>query len=253
MPHCDEPKLAPEEPTLEWELHLWRRGYRYIAGLDEVGRGAWAGPVFAAAVVFPAECPDLDAALAGVRDSKQLSAAQRVRLVKPIRALALGVGVGHASYEDVDRFGIVRASFMAMRAALDSLGLYPDYLLIDAFKLPDTPIPQEGIIKGDCRCLSIAAASIIAKVARDRVLDELDGQYPGYGFAHNKGYGTAGHRQALGQLGLCPIHRKSWRPARELLGSAVDDSGAPLCDCPDRAAGAAAIPYDGQDDADAGD
>jgi ribonuclease HII len=241
MSQCDEPKPIPDEPTLEWELNLWRQGYRLVAGLDEVGRGAWAGPVYAAAVVFPPDRPDLETDLAGVRDSKQLTAAQRTRLVEPIRASALAVGVGHASCEDVDRFGIVRASFMAMRAALDSLDLRPDYLLIDAFRLPDTLVPQQGIIKGDCCSLSIAAASIVAKVTRDRVLDELDGQYPGYGFAHNKGYGTAAHREALAELGLCSIHRKSWRPARALLDEeapfceCVNDTDAPAvpCDCPD--------------------
>ncbi len=243
MSHCEEPKPIPDEPTLEWELNLWRQGYHFVAGLDEVGRGAWAGPVYAAAVVFPHDCPELETALAGVRDSKQLTAAQRTRLVEPIQASALAVGIGQASCEDVDRFGVAQASFMAMRAALDSLELCPDYLLIDAFRLPDTFLPQQGIIKGDCCSLSIAAASIVAKVARDRVLDDLDGQYPGYGFAHNKGYGTPEHRQALTELGLCPIHRKSWRPARALcdegalqapLCESLDHTDAPAlpCDCP---------------------
>jgi ribonuclease HII len=213
MSKCDEPKLTAEPPTLEWEMELWRRGYRAVAGLDEVGRGAWAGPVFAAAVVLPCDCPGLETVLTGVRDSKQLSAGQRSRLVDRIHRAALGVGLGQASCGDVDGFGIVRATFIAMRAALDGLGLSPDYLLIDAFKLPDTILPQQGIIKGDCRSLSIAAASIIAKVARDRLLDELDGCYPGYGFTHNKGYGTAGHREAIARLGLCALHRRTWRPA----------------------------------------
>jgi ribonuclease HII len=210
-------------PTLEREVELWRQGHILIAGIDEVGRGAWAGPVYAAAVILDCGLDNLASCLCDVRDSKMLSHRHRCELVEPIRRHARAVGIGRASHEDVDRHGIVAASFAAMRSALDDLALRPDYLLLDAFRLPGVDIPQTAIVKGDALCLSIAAASIVAKVARDALLDQLDGQYPGYGFAHNKGYGTAEHRQAIDRLGLCPIHRKSWRPAQLVLDLHLDE------------------------------
>jgi ribonuclease HII len=205
-------------PTLDEERELWQNGYRFVAGLDEVGRGAWAGPVFAAAVILPCSSPDVEVHLSRVRDSKQLSPQQRNNLVAPISEMAVAVSLAQVSCEDVDRLGIVGATRLAMRVAIDGLPLRPDYLLIDALQLPQVLLPQKAIIKGDALCLSISAASIIAKVARDRLLVELDSQYPGYGFAHHKGYGTPEHRRALERLGLCPIHRRSYRPVRDLLG-----------------------------------
>lgn len=218
MPEAD--KLTP---TLEFENGLWNQGYQLIAGIDEVGRGAWAGPVFAAAVVLPCRPEAVETCLCDVRDSKMLSHRGRCSLIEPIRRNAIAVGIGQASHDDVDRFGIVKATFAAMRAALDELTVRPEYLLLDAFRLPDIDLPQQAIVKGDAQCLSIAAASIIAKVARDALLDDLDLAYPGYGFSHNKGYGTAEHRRAIETLGLCAIHRKSWRPAQGTLDLHLDE------------------------------
>lgn len=203
-------------PTLDRENHLWRSGYRLVAGLDEVGRGAWAGPVFAAAVILPDDLRPLEGQLGEVRDSKQLSPQKRSRLAGCIIEVALAVSVGQASHQDVDRFGVVAATRLAMQAALADLTLRPDFLLIDAVQLPQVSVPQQHIIKGDATCLSIAAASIIAKVARDDLCVELDRRHPGYGFANHKGYGTVGHRNALAQLGPSAIHRRSYRPVREL-------------------------------------
>ena len=206
--------MIQPSPTLNNEIRLWSEGYRAIAGLDEVGRGAWAGPVFAAAVVLPAGVPELDSRLAGVRDSKLLSPRQRVRLVETIRSVAIAVGIGQASHEEVDRLGVVGATRRAMCLAISGLRVPPEYLLIDALQLRQVDLPQLAIIKGDMLCLSIAAASIVAKVARDELCLELDRDYPGYGFAQHKGYGTALHRQCLAELGPAPIHRRSYEPVR---------------------------------------
>lgn len=203
-------------PTLDKEKHLWLSGYRLVAGLDEVGRGAWAGPVFAAAVILPDDLPDLEERLSEVRDSKQLPPQKRSRLVGCVFGAALSVGVGQSSHDDVDRLGVVAATRLAMQAALADLRFRPDFLLIDAVQLPQVSLPQQHIVKGDATCLSIAAASIVAKVARDGLCVELDRRYPGYGFANHKGYGTVRHREALAQLGPSPIHRRSYRPVREL-------------------------------------
>lgn len=209
--------ITDQIPTLDTERLLWAEGYRLVVGLDEVGRGAWAGPVFAAAVIFPVGTVETDSCLCQVRDSKQLSHERRCELAGPIAEMAVAAGLGQVSHEEVDRVGIVAATRLAMMAALENLGVCPDYLLIDAMQLPLVSLPQQGIIKGDTICLSIAAASIVAKVARDRLCEDLDRQYPGYGFACHKGYGTAQHRQAIAALGVSPIHRLSYRPLREML------------------------------------
>lgn len=203
-------------PDLTNERELWASGYRLVAGLDEVGRGAWAGPVFAAAVILPADCLDLEQNLCEVRDSKQLSPRQRSALAGVIAAHALAIGVGQSPHVEVDRCGIVAATCAAMRAALAELGHPPDYLLIDALKLPQVALPQRPIVKGDEICLSIAAASIVAKVARDAYCLQLEQEYPGYGFACHKGYGTAEHRAALARLGPSPVHRLSYEPVQRL-------------------------------------
>jgi len=208
-PECSIPDLSNE-----WEL--WAQGYRLVAGLDEVGRGAWAGPVFAAAVILPAESSDLAAVLCEVRDSKQLSPQQRGDLSSLIAKTALAVGIGQAGHAEVDRCGIVAATRRAMCAAVAQLSCGADYLLIDAEHLPQVSIPQRPLIKGDVTCLSIAAASIVAKVARDAYCMELEREYPGYGFACHKGYGTAQHRAALERLGPCAVHRLSYEPVRRL-------------------------------------
>jgi ribonuclease HII len=215
--------MAPP-PGLRLERRLWRQGYRLIAGIDEVGRGAWAGPVVAAAVVLPLEAPHLRRSLAGVNDSKQLTPRQRERLFEAIRATALGIGLGGASAAEVDRAGLIAATRAAMQRAVAMLpaDALPEALLIDAVDLTaEVPLPQQAIIYGDSRSLSIAAASIVAKVSRDRWMVGLDQAYPGYGFARHKGYGTAEHCAALEQLGVCPYHRLSYAPIMRLCARAA--------------------------------
>jgi ribonuclease HII len=199
---------------LEQERALWAAGYRRLAGIDEAGRGAWAGPVVAAAVVLPAERSDIDSVLCGVRDSKILTPRQREALFPLIHRTALGVGIGMASSRFIDRWGIVPATRLAMAMAVRNLPLEPTYLLIDALRLPDVQLPQRALIKGDAHVLSIAAASVVAKVFRDRLMLALGGRYCDYGFGAHKGYGTAAHRTALEHLGPCPEHRMSFAPLR---------------------------------------
>ncbi|MBC7226679.1 MAG: ribonuclease HII [Thermoflexales bacterium] len=216
-------KPAPfgETPTLEEESNLLACGYRRIAGLDEAGRGAWAGPVYAAAVVLPLDRPDLLEVLSGVRDSKQLSPHQRETLSRVIRDVALAVGVGWAEVEEIEGLGILPATRLAMSRAVQQLSVPVDALLIDYVCLPDVSLPQRSLPQADVRCLSVAAASIIAKVERDRRMVELDREYPGYGFAGHKGYGTPQHRRALQRLGVSPLHRRTWRPVARLATSLV--------------------------------
>lgn len=206
-------------PDLSLERELQAQGYRLIAGLDEAGRGAWAGPVMAAAVILPLDQPDRLAALldAGVNDSKQLTARQRERLYHLIRQTAVAVGMGGASARHIDRDGILPATRVAMRRAVSILRVQPQALLIDAVDLRgDVPLPQQRLNYGDSLSLSIAAASILAKVSRDRFMTQLDALYPGYSFARHKGYGTARHRAALQALGPSEMHRHSFRPIRAL-------------------------------------
>jgi ribonuclease HII len=202
-------------PDLSEELALARAGHTHVAGVDEAGRGAWAGPVYAAAVVLPLERPNLADLLDGVRDSKQLSPARREALLPVIEDVAVGVGVGWASPAEIDDVGIAAATRQAMGRAIAGLDGHVSVLLIDYVRLPDVKLPQCALPKADARCLSVAAASIVAKVTRDRLMADLDGKHPGYGFARHKGYGTRQHREALARLGPAPIHRKSWRPIKE--------------------------------------
>ncbi len=210
-------------PTLAFEHAYWTRHLARVAGIDEAGRGAWAGRGVAGAVILP-RARRLknwwtDAALrdlAGARDSKLLSPAQRERLVTPIRAAALASATGLATRAEIDALGIVPATRLAMQRAIDALGVAPDALLIDAVKLPALALPQKSIIHGDQLSLSIACASILAKVARDRLMVEMDTRLPGYGFARHKGYGTAAHRAALETLGASVEHRVSFAPIRDL-------------------------------------
>jgi len=204
-------------PHLREEMALYAAGYCHIAGLDEAGRGSWAGPVVASAVILPPDHPDLPQQLEGVRDSKQLTPRQRERLYPIIESVALAVAVGIVPAEKIDQVGIVPATRQAMGLAVVHLNLRPDFLLIDFLSLPDLPISQKGITNGDALSLSIAAASIVAKVTRDRLMVGLDAQYPGYGFARHKGYGTRQHRQSLIQLGPSPIHRLSYAPVRLMV------------------------------------
>lgn len=201
-------------PGLDRERRLWARGCLAVAGLDEAGRGAWAGPVVAAAVILPPRQRNLLRALQGVRDSKTLSPAQRERLEPEIRANALAVGVGLASARYIDAHGIIAATRLAMEMAAFNLGVLPDHLLIDALRLPGLPVAQTALAHGDGLVLSIAAASIVAKVYRDRLMVGLGVSYPAYGFVSHKGYGTAAHRQALLQCGPCREHRLSFAPLR---------------------------------------
>ena len=198
-------------PTLDEEQALWAGGCHSVAGLDEAGRGAWAGPVVAAAVVLPTD-PDVARRLAGVADSKQLTARQRDTLFEVVRAEAAGSGVGIVSSSDIDTLGIAEATRLAMQAAVQDLAVAPDFLLIDYIRLPALSIRQHSLPKGDSLVLSIAAASIVAKVTRDRLMAELAHDFPGYGLERHKGYGTADHRAALLSKGPCPIHRRSFRP-----------------------------------------
>jgi ribonuclease HII len=209
-------------PSLECEMRLWSMGYRCVAGLDEAGRGAWAGPVVAAAVVLPPLGPRLLQQLAEVRDSKTLTARRRADLFEDIQQRALAWGVGAVSPAEIDAMGIVPATRKAMALALEILSPAADCLLIDHLRLPDLPLPQQSLPKGDARVLSIAAASIVAKVTRDRMMIDLDFGLPGYGFARHKGYGTPQHQSALVALGPSIAHRLSFAPLQRLdAGSAV--------------------------------
>ena len=208
MPRID-PGLIPLEPDLSFELALWAAGQGSVAGIDEAGRGALAGPVAAGAVILPPGAEIL-VQLKGVRDSKQMTPLEREASLELILRYATAWGVGFASHEEIDQQGIVPATRLAASRAIENLGLLPEHLLLDYLFLPDISLPQTALIKGDCRSLSIAAASVLAKTSRDAFLRELDGKYPGYGFAVHKGYGTRGHRQALQRLGPSPEHRLSF-------------------------------------------
>lgn len=198
--------------TARFEQELLVQGYPFVAGLDEVGRGPLAGPVVAAAVILPPG--PKHPALAGVHDSKRLTARQRERLDTAIRGVAIAVGLGQASAEEIDAWGILPATRLAMARAMASLSVRPSFALIDGRGLELRDVPSRCIVKGDALCLSIAAASIVAKVARDRQMREMDAIYPGYGFARHKGYGTAAHMERLAALGPSPVHRRSFAPVR---------------------------------------
>jgi len=209
-------KEQPQKPSLEEERRLWDQGYVAVAGVDEAGRGPWAGPVVAAAVVLP--CDVDPASLNGVQDSKQLTPGQRKALLPAILTTAQSVGVGVVSAARIDRDGIVLATRLAMTLAIQSLGLRPDALLLDYLRLPEVELPQWAFSHGDARCLTIAAASVVAKVCRDCLMVELSHRYPGYGFDRHKGYGTPQHRAALEALGPSPLHRCSFQPLRQMAG-----------------------------------
>jgi ribonuclease HII len=205
----------PISPSFVEERAFQDRGYRFIAGIDEAGRGPLAGPVVAAAVVLPH--PLVVPWLAQVRDSKQLPPSRRDFLFQHIQETATAIGVGIVPHDIIDRQGIVSATRLAMKQAIDHLTPPADCLLIDYIRLPGVPLPQKAITNGDSLCLSIACASIIAKVTRDRLMLEMDSAYPGYGFAQHKGYGTRQHLICLRRLGPSPVHRRSFRPVKDLL------------------------------------
>ena len=209
-----DPSLIPPMPNLSFETAFWEADIQKVAGIDEAGRGALAGPVAAAAVILPPD-PGVGERLAGVRDSKIMTPAQRERWRTSIQGEALAWGVGFASPSEIDAYGIVPATRLAAQRALNELSLSPEHLLLDYLLLPDNPIPQTWLVKGDARSLSIAAASVLAKTIRDEHLRELDKKYPGYGLASHKGYGTKAHRQAIAELGPSSIHRMTFAPMRE--------------------------------------
>ena len=204
-------------PTLTHEFVLKHQGFGLIAGIDEAGRGAWAGPVVAAAVILTIDQPNLPEMLAGVDDSKKRSAKQRELLRERIQHHALSWSVGSASAQEIDALGIVPATRFAMQRAIEGLHIQAQALLIDAVQLPDIPLPQQAFHFADAISLSVAAASILAKTSRDAMLMQLDSYYHGYGFAKHKGYGTQIHRDALQKLGVTPEHRRSYAPITQLI------------------------------------
>ncbi|MDX2162730.1 MAG: ribonuclease HII [bacterium] len=207
--------------ALKPEHALIAQGRRVIVGIDEAGRGAWAGPVYAGAVILPLDRGDLSEVLAGVRDSKQMTARARSLLIATIKLHALAWGVGAASSAEIDTLGIVAATCLAMRRAFDQVTahapLAPDHLLLDSIKCADLDtwgVPYQSMVRGDRLSLSIAAASVLAKVTRDEVMRDMHLLYPQYHFHDHKGYGTAKHRAALQTFGACAIHRMSFAPMR---------------------------------------
>jgi len=211
-------------PTKRRDIDLWfydrqalSNGHRLVAGVDEAGRGPLAGPVVAAAVILPPDC-NID----GIFDSKQLSPKKRDSAFDKIRSAALAVGVGVVEEREIDRINILRATHLAMRAAIYGLGTKADLFLIDGYPIREFEFRQMGIIKGDSKSVSIAAASIIAKVTRDRIMEIYDHHYPEYGFAQHKGYPTADHMEKLTVHGICEIHRKSFGPVAAQIGTLWD-------------------------------
>lgn len=217
--------MVAERANLVHENALWAVGHRAVAGADEAGRGAWAGPVVAAAVILPSD-PGAAAPLLGrVDDSKRLTPGARERAFRLIQEHALAVGVGMMPAGEIDRAGIAAATRGALWAALDALAVAPDFVLVDYLILPGLPWPQRGIPHGDAVSLSIAAASIVAKVTRDRWMAAQEGEFPGYGFARHKGYGVAAHAEALARLGPCVLHRRSFRPVAIGISDAAGAGG----------------------------
>lgn len=209
-------KMLQKTPTFKKELALYAQGFSFVAGIDEAGRGAWAGPVVAAAVIFPVNDTSLPVKLHTIRDSKMMTSRQRDAAFDVILSLALSVGLGVTAPGGIDRTNIVSATRRAMDIAVKKLMPQPHHLLIDAVSLTNTPIPQQSFYKAESISLSVAAASIIAKVTRDRLMELLAIRYPVYGFERHKGYGTKQHQQALSQYGPCHIHRFSYAPIRNL-------------------------------------
>lgn len=206
--------MAVAPPTFEYEIAAGRNDGLIVCGIDEVGRGPLAGPVMACAVILPANISLLPA---GITDSKKLTARKREKLAPLLRGLCT-YSIGEASVAEIDTHNILQATFIAMRRALDGLSRRPDFALIDGNQLPKgLACPTRTLVEGDARCLSIAAASIIAKVARDELMQKLDTEYPGYGWASNAGYGSATHMAALASLGPTPHHRRSFAPVSRLL------------------------------------
>ena len=204
---------GPRDHTLSLETLLWDLGYARVAGVDEVGLGPWAGPVVAAAVVFPPRTR----VIPGVDDSKKLTPARREELAVAIRGCAAGVALGTVEVAELDAIGVHNAGLEAMRRAVTALGPAPHYLLVDARCVPDVAMGQTSYVRADAFIYSVAAASIVAKVYRDALMLEMDGRFPNYGFGQHMGYGTAAHLAALERLGPCEIHRRSFAPVRRVV------------------------------------
>ncbi|MFC2043756.1 ribonuclease HII [Chloroflexota bacterium] len=202
-------------PSFIEERELEKQGYRYIAGVDEVGRGALAGPVVAAAIILPSRV--LAPWFPLIRDSKELSSGRRQILYHYVHEVAIATGIGFIEPRVIDDQGIVKATRLAMKLAIGQLSPVPEALLIDYMCLPELRLPQKGVVNGDSLCFSIACASIIAKVVRDSMMIELDRIYPDYGLARHKGYGTREHLACLRQLGQSPVHRESFKPVRDVI------------------------------------
>lgn len=202
--------LIPPYPTLDFEKAQWQQGCQLVAGLDEAGRGALAGPLYAAAVVLPSFDPKLEEKLLGVRDSKQMTAFERERMTPVIKTLAIDFSVAWVNPEEIDQIGMAKAGRLVFQRAISGLKQPPTHLLIDYFKLPEVKILQTSLVKGDQRSMSIACASVLAKQARDQLMLEVSIDYPSYHFDQNKGYGSPEHLQVIDELGLCPLHRHSF-------------------------------------------
>lgn len=214
---------VPRIPTIRFERAAWKAGFEVVAGVDEVGRGAWAGPLVAAAVVLPQD-PVQRARLTRLfnhhglqpRDSKLLSAEERIEVARAVRFIGLPTAIHEVAPDELDSLGLGVANRVALCSAVEKLpGV--DFALVDAFRLDDLCCEFQSVVSGDRHCLSIALASIVAKVHRDAIMAELDHEYPGYGFAAHKGYGTRAHAEALDSLGACPAHRRSFRPVAERI------------------------------------
>lgn len=207
---------------LEYEQQAWQQGFQPVAGVDEAGRGPLAGPVVAAAVTLPAEMAEeyLHGKLAGVTDSKKLSAKKRLELLELLQAdPTIHTGIGVAEVEEVDRLNILNATHLAMARAVQALDLLPQYALVDGRPVKGLPCPHQAIVQGDAKSLCIASASILAKTHRDHLMERLAESYPEYGFERHKGYGTRVHIERLKKFGPCPAHRRSFRPVQEASGS----------------------------------
>lgn len=206
--------LVPSCPDLQFETELWHSGIERVAGIDEAGRGALAGPVAVGAVVLPHDCADLADRLRGVRDSKQMSPAQRQCWAEFIKNNAVSWSVGFSQAEEIDTLGIAGATCMAAVRAIDGLSVSPQHLLVDYLSFKQFKIPQTSLVKGDARVLSIACASIMAKTARDALMQAYAAHFPEYGFAQHKGYGTRMHLNAIAANSACSLHRKSFKPIK---------------------------------------
>ena len=206
------------EGMLAYEKKLYAQGISLIAGVDEVGRGPLAGPVVAAAVILPKNCK-----IKGLNDSKKIPKKKHEEIFQAVKDKALAIGIGIMNNQVIDQVNIYEATKLAMKEAISQLEPQPEHLLIDAMKL-DLPISQTSIIKGDANSLSIAAASIIAKVTRDKIMDNYDQEFPGYDFSQNAGYGTAKHLEGLEKHGVTPIHRKSFEPIKTIVSEAEKDN-----------------------------